>query len=99
MLQIERFRSHAAIPDDAPAAADADLPIELTVVAPTFSEAANIDRFVERVGRSLAGIGWEILFVDDDSPDGTSERAASIARVERRVRIVRRIGRRGLASA
>ncbi len=73
--------------------------IELTLVVPTFNEAANIGRFVERVAECLDQIGWEIVFVDDNSPDNTSERIAAIARADRRVRFVRRIGRRGLASA
>ncbi|MGE0811610.1 MAG: glycosyltransferase [Immundisolibacter sp.] len=72
---------------------------ELTVVVPTFNEAANVAAVVEAVDRALAGVDWELMFVDDDSPDGTAERARDIAQADRRVRCVQRVGRRGLSSA
>jgi len=72
---------------------------ELTVVVPTFNEAANVAAVVEAVDRALAGVDWELMFVDDDSPDGTAERVRAIAQADRRVRCVQRIGRRGLSSA
>ena len=78
--------------------ADGDA-IELTVVVPTFNEAGNVPILVERLGRVLAGISWEVVFVDDDSPDGTSRVAREIARRDRRVRVIRRLGRRGLSTA
>jgi dolichol-phosphate mannosyltransferase len=74
-------------------------PIELSIVVPTFNEAENLAVLVDRVAQSLNGVGWEFVFVDDDSPDGTSSIARQIARSDRRVRIVTRVGRRGLASA
>ena len=72
---------------------------ELTVVVPTFNEVGNLAAVVAEVGQALAGVDWELLFVDDDSPDGTAERARDIAQADRRVRCLQRIGRRGLASA
>ena len=77
----------------------APTPIELSIVVPTFNEAENLPALVDRVARSLTGLAWEIILVDDDSPDDTSSVARQIARADRRVRIVTRIGRRGLASA
>lgn len=74
-------------------------PIELTVVVPTFNEAGNVPILVERLANVLAGISWEVVFVDDDSPDGTSKVAREIARHDRRVRVIRRLGRRGLSTA
>ena len=50
---------------------------ELTVVVPTFNEQANIPILVGRLQSALAGIEWEIIFVDDDSPDGTAAVAKS----------------------
>jgi dolichol-phosphate mannosyltransferase len=72
---------------------------ELCVVVPTFNEAGNVAVLIERLAVVLAGIDWEIVFVDDDSPDGTADRVREIGRTNRRVRCIRRIGRRGLSSA
>jgi len=74
-------------------------PIELAVVIPTFREAGNVDELVRRLDAALAGIGWEAIFVDDHSPDGTAARVRAIAAQDRRVRCLERVGRRGLASA
>lgn len=72
---------------------------ELTVVVPTFNERDNIAPLIESLEAALAGVAWEIIFVDDDSPDGTAAAVRSIARRDRRVRCLQRIGRRGLSSA
>ncbi|MGE5154607.1 MAG: glycosyltransferase family 2 protein [Bdellovibrio bacteriovorus] len=72
---------------------------ELAVVVPTYREADNLDELVRRVAQALAGIDWELIVVDDDSPDGTAERARGHARQDRRIRVLQRVGRRGLASA
>jgi dolichol-phosphate mannosyltransferase len=72
---------------------------ELSVIVPTFNERANIPILVERLSRLLAGCDWEILFVDDNSPDGTAAAARGIGEGDSRIRCIRRIGRRGLAGA
>jgi dolichol-phosphate mannosyltransferase len=72
---------------------------ELTVVAPTFNERGNVARLVEKLGVTLAGVAWEVIFVDDNSPDGTAELVKRIAASDTRVRCLRRVGRRGLAGA
>ncbi len=72
---------------------------ELSVVAPTFNEVGNIEALVDRLGASLQGVAWEILFVDDDSPDGTADRVQEIGQRMSNVRCLKRLGRRGLASA
>lgn len=71
----------------------------LTVVIPCFNEAENVARMAAALGRALDGIAWEAIFVDDDSPDGTAAIAKRIAAADPRIRCIRRIGRRGLASA
>ncbi|GAM97878.1 dolichol-phosphate mannosyltransferase homolog [alpha proteobacterium U9-1i] len=72
---------------------------ELTIVAPTFNERGNVEAMVTRLDTVLEGIRWEIVFVDDDSSDGTIEALRTLARADPRVRALHRIGRRGLATA
>jgi len=72
---------------------------ELSIVIPTFNEADNVALIVTRVAAALPDTRWEIIFVDDDSPDGTAAMVRKIALTDARVRCLRRIGRRGLAGA
>lgn len=72
---------------------------ELTVVVPTLDERQNLAPLIASLESVLSGIDFEILFVDDDSPDGTATLARQMAQHNRRVRILQRIGRRGLSSA
>jgi dolichol-phosphate mannosyltransferase len=73
--------------------------LELAVVLPTYNERGNVGAMVERLDAALAGIGWEAIFVDDDSSDGTADALREMAGADRRIRVIQRIGRRGLASA
>src|SRR4051812_43863530 len=72
---------------------------ELAVVIPVLNECDNVALMVERLTRALAGIRWEAIFVDDDSPDGTAEIVRALARLQSNIRCVQRLGRRGLSSA
>jgi dolichol-phosphate mannosyltransferase len=72
---------------------------QLSVIIPTLNEAANVPLLVERLETALAGIDWEVIFVDDDSGDGTANRARSLAQSKPYVRVLQRIGRKGLSSA
>jgi dolichol-phosphate mannosyltransferase len=72
---------------------------EVSIVVPTFNERANVPLLVERLSRLLAACDWEVVFVDDNSPDGTAAAARAIGEADNRVRCIRRIGRRGLAGA
>ena len=73
--------------------------IDLSIVVPTFNESNNIRELIARLERTLADIRWELVFVDDNSADGTSRLVREIARRDSRVRCLQRIGRRGLSSA
>lgn len=75
------------------------LPLEVAVVVPTLNEAANVEKLITKLSIVLAGRGWEVVFVDDNSPDGTSNIVRRIGRTSRHVRVVQRVGRRGLSSA
>ena len=72
---------------------------ELTIVIPTLNERDNIGPLVDVLDAVLEAVSWEVIFVDDDSPDGTAERMREIGRRDRRVRCLQRLGRRGLTTA
>ncbi len=69
------------------------------MILPTYNERENIPLVVARLEEALDGLAWEAIFVDDDSPDGTAEVIRGYALRDARIRLVHRIGRRGLASA
>jgi dolichol-phosphate mannosyltransferase len=73
--------------------------LDLAVVIPVFNEQANVATMIAHLDAALDGVAWEAIFVDDNSPDGTADEARALARVDRRVRVIQRIGRRGLSSA
>ncbi|MFZ1989683.1 MAG: glycosyltransferase family 2 protein [Alphaproteobacteria bacterium] len=72
---------------------------QVSVVTPSYREAQNIPVLFERLKAALAGFDWELIVVDDDSPDGTAEVARKIAQSDKRMRVVQRLGRRGLSGA
>jgi len=72
---------------------------DLAIVLPTFNESGNVGPIVERLERALAGIQYEVIFVDDDSPDGTADVVRRLTQSHNNLRVLHRIGRRGLASA
>jgi dolichol-phosphate mannosyltransferase len=92
---IEPATAHVAAPEAAGTAVAA----ELAVVIPTMNERDNVPILVQRLNRVLAGIAWEAIFVDDDSPDGTADLVREIGRRQPHIRVVQRLGRRGLSSA
>jgi dolichol-phosphate mannosyltransferase len=71
----------------------------LSVIVPTYREAANVPRLFERLVRTLDGLPWEMVVVDDDSSDGTYDVAFAIAQRDPRMRCLRRVNRAGLAGA
>ena len=73
--------------------------LELAVVLPTFNERKNVAVILDRLSSILQGVSYEVIFVDDDSPDGTADEVRRFGLDNPRVRLVHRIGRRGLSSA
>jgi dolichol-phosphate mannosyltransferase len=72
---------------------------DLAIVLPTFNESGNVGPLVDRLEGALHGVRYEVIFVDDDSPDGTADVVRLLAERHDNVRVLQRIGRRGLASA
>jgi dolichol-phosphate mannosyltransferase len=72
---------------------------ELSVIVPTFNERDNVTVLYRRLEATLPNVAWEVVFVDDNSPDGTWDVVRALAQRDSRVRCVRRIGRRGLSGA
>src|ERR1700733_8277236 len=72
---------------------------ELAIIVPTFNERGNIAELIRRLVECLGDRSWEVVFVDDDSPDGTADLVREHAQADSRIRCLRRIGRRGLSSA
>ncbi|MCP4329383.1 MAG: glycosyltransferase family 2 protein [Alphaproteobacteria bacterium] len=73
--------------------------VELAIIVPTLNEVGNVRPLFERIGRAFDSDAWEIVYVDDDSIDGTGDELRRLARENDRVRVIHRIGRSGLSSA
>lgn len=73
--------------------------LQVAIIIPTFNERDNVGELVDRLRSALAGTNWEAIFVDDNSPDGTAARIAEIGAGDPRIRLIHRVGRRGLSSA
>jgi dolichol-phosphate mannosyltransferase len=73
--------------------------MKLSVISPTLNEAQNIPALVEQLERALGTVDYEILIVDDNSPDLTWSVAEQIARTNPRVRMLRRMENPGLGMA
>lgn len=76
-----------------------DFDTEVSIVVPTFNEYENVREIYLRISSAMGPIAWEIIFVDDASPDGTSDAVRNIARHDSRVRLICRHNRRGLSTA
>jgi len=73
--------------------------LELAVIVPTFNERENVMPLLDALAEPLKSIEHEVVFVDDNSPDGTAQVVAGIALANPRVRVLQRKCQRGLASA
>lgn len=73
--------------------------LELAIVVPAYNERDNVRPLLQRLEAVLSEVAYEVIFVDDDSPDNTSAVVREIGSTHRWVRVIQRVGRRGLASA
>ena len=71
----------------------------LSIVIPTYNEKDNISKILEKLKRTLKDIKYEVIFVDDNSPDGTSKEVKNFMKKSSKIRLIHRIGRRGLSGA
>jgi dolichol-phosphate mannosyltransferase len=94
-----RWRMNEAIRPGQGTSSQAATTPELSVVVPTFNERDNVTALFRKLETALRGIAWEVIYVDDNSPDGTWEVVRALAGADSRVRCIRRIGRRGLSGA
>lgn len=76
-----------------------EVPLQLAIVVPTFNEHDNIRPLLDKLEQVLDGVSYEVIFVDDDSPDGTANAVRTIGATDSRIRVLQRVNRRGLASA
>lgn len=97
MLSLWRLPQCLEFPGDP--RQSATMALDLAIILPTLNERDNLAPLVERIENALGAHGWEVLIVDDNSADGTAEEARRLARSDNRIRVIQRIGRRGLSSA
>jgi dolichol-phosphate mannosyltransferase len=81
------------------AGAVAWLPPQLSIIVPTFNERDNIGLLYDKLRGVFGATPFEMIVVDDNSPDGTAAAVRELSRLHPNVRCLQRIGRRGLASA
>lgn len=74
-------------------------PPQLAVIVPSYNERDNIELLYEKIAIAMGNTHWEMIVVDDNSPDGTADVVNELSRIYSNVRCLRRFGRRGLASA
>ncbi|MDC3107615.1 glycosyltransferase family 2 protein [Paracoccaceae bacterium] len=73
--------------------------LSISIIIPTYNEKENISKILEKLEKVLKAIAYEIIFVDDNSPDGTSKEVKSFMEKSSKIRLIHRIGRRGLSGA
>ncbi len=71
----------------------------VSIILPTYNERENIADLIGTIKRVLHGLSFEIIVVDDNSPDGTWKVVEEISANDSRVKLIRRIDERGLATA
>lgn len=72
---------------------------ELAIVVPAYNERDNIEPLFDALAQALIGVSYEVIVVDDDSPDGTAAKVWQLSATHPHTRVLQRINRRGLSSA
>jgi dolichol-phosphate mannosyltransferase len=71
----------------------------LSLILPTYNESGNLAPILAEIASALKGVAHEIIVVDDDSPDGTWQKAEELMSVYPHLRVIRRRAPRGLSPA
>jgi|TARA_X000000368_G_scaffold4609_1_gene3524 dolichol-phosphate mannosyltransferase len=71
----------------------------ISIVIPTFNEVKNIIPLLKTLINIVIDFKYEIIVVDDDSPDGTSQEIVKFMKDNKKVKLITRVGRSGLSSA
>lgn len=71
----------------------------LSIILPTFNEAKNLPELLKRIVQVMGKATYEVIVVDDDSPDKTWQIGEELAKTHLFLKVIRRVGRRGLSSA
>lgn len=71
----------------------------ISIIIPTYNEAGNIVKIIDAISKQLSKRGFEIIVVDDNSPDGTWKIVKKLSGSHSNIKIIRRIRERGLSSA
>ncbi len=75
------------------------MPFNISIVVPTYQERENIVNFIHRIENVLKGLDFEIVVVDDNSPDGTADLAENLNEQYGNIKVIRRPAKLGLGSA
>lgn len=71
----------------------------LSIILPTYNEQSNITPLITSLSKSFQGVKYEIIFVDDNSPDNTARTIRSLPGFNKIIKLIQRAGKLGLASA
>ena len=72
---------------------------DLSVILPTYNESENIKILIEKLSAVLSDLDFEVIVVDDDSPDLTWQVAQNLGLLNSRIKTIRRLNKKGLSSA